>query len=76
LRLSSFSFTAAMVSSAFFPERITMMPPATSPSPSSSEMPRRISGPTWMRATSCRCTTTPASVVASGMRRKSSIDLR
>ena len=76
MRLSSFAFTASIVSSAFLPERITMMPPATSPSPSSSEMPRRISGPTCTRATSESRTATPASVVASGMRRKSSSDLR
>ncbi len=31
---------------AFLPERSTMIPPTTSPSPSSSAMPRRISGPT------------------------------
>jgi hypothetical protein len=41
------AFTAAIVSSAFFPERMTMMPPATSPSPFSSAIPRRIPGPTW-----------------------------
>ncbi len=41
----SFRFTASMVSSAFLPERMTMMPPVTSPSPSSSAIPRRSSGP-------------------------------
>jgi hypothetical protein len=61
-----------MVSSAFLPERITITPPVASPSPSSSPMPRRISGPTWMRATSPRRTLTPASVVLSGILRKSS----
>ena len=53
-----------------------MTPPATSPSPFSSAMPRRISGPTWMRATSPRRTGTPASVVVSGIVRKSSSDLQ
>ena len=38
-----FSFTAAMVCNAFFPERITITPPVASPSPSSSPTPR--SGP-------------------------------
>ena len=37
---------------AFLPERITTTPPATSPSPSSSAMPRRISGPICTIATS------------------------
>jgi hypothetical protein len=68
--------TAAIVSSAFLPERITMTPPVASPSPSSSPMPRRISGPTWMRATSPRRTDTPASVLTSGTLRKSSSDCR
>ena len=47
---SSFALTASIVSSAFLPERSTTMPPTTSPSPSSSAMPRRISGPSWTRA--------------------------
>ncbi len=42
---SSFALTAWIVSHAFLPERSTTMPPVTSPSPSSSAMPRRISGP-------------------------------
>ncbi len=66
------ALTAAMVCSAFLPERITITPPTDSPSPSSSPMPRRISGPSWMRATSPSRTETPASVVRSGMARKSS----
>ncbi len=41
----SFVFTAAMVASALVPERSTITPPTTSPSPSSSATPRRISGP-------------------------------
>jgi hypothetical protein len=47
------------------------MPPATSPSPSSSAMPRRISGPSCTVATSPRRTGTPPRA-ASGMARKSS----
>ena len=49
---ANFSLTASMVARAFFPERITTTPPATSPSPSNSAMPRRISGPTCTMATS------------------------
>ena len=68
----SLALTAAMVCSAFLPERMTITPPTASPWPSSSPMPRRISGPIWMRATSPSRTDTPASVVVSGMARKSS----
>jgi hypothetical protein len=41
-----------MVVRAFLPERMTTTPPATSPWPSSSAMPRRSSGPIWTVATS------------------------
>ena len=61
---ASFALTASIVSSAFLPERMTMMPPATSPSPSSSAMPRRISGPTCTRATSPSATGTPPASTA------------
>ncbi|MNS72686.1 hypothetical protein D3C72_1061060 [compost metagenome] len=70
--VASLALTASMVSSAFLPERITMMPAATSPWPSSSAMPRRISGPSWMTATSPSRTGMPASLVTSGICRKSS----
>ena len=50
--LSSLALTASMVVRAFLPERMTTTPPATSPWPSSSAMPRRISGPIWTVATS------------------------
>ena len=73
---ASLALTAPMVSSAFLPERITIRPPAASPSPSSSPMPRRISGPSCTRATSPKRTETPRSVVFSGMARKSSRVLR
>ncbi|MBI5602035.1 MAG: hypothetical protein HY879_01625, partial [Deltaproteobacteria bacterium] len=36
----------------FSPNRTTTIPAATSPFPSSSATPRRISGPSWIRATS------------------------
>ena len=52
--VSSLSFTAAITSRAFLPERRITTPPATSPSPLSSAMPRRISGPIWTFATSRR----------------------
>ena len=49
---------------------------ASSPSPSSSAIPRRISGPSWMVATSPSVTGTPPAAVRSGMARKSSSDFR
>ena len=64
-----------MVVRAFLPERITMMPPATSPWPSSSAMPRRISGPSCTVATS-RSSTGVAPDTASGTVRKSASDRR
>ena len=59
---ASFALTASMVSSAFLPERMTMTPPATSPSPSSSAMPRRISGPDLHARDVAQRTGTPASL--------------
>lgn len=56
-------------------QRMTITPPATSPSPSSSAMPRRISGPTCTVATS-RSSTGVAPVTESGMLRKSSSERR
>ena len=68
--VSSFSLTAAMVTRAFWSERRTTTPPTASPSPSSSPMPRRISGPVRIVATSPSVTgVAPASL--SGMARKS-----
>jgi hypothetical protein len=60
---ASLALTAAIVSCAFLPERRITTPPATSPSPSSSAMPRRISGPIWMVATSPSRTGTPPRAV-------------
>jgi hypothetical protein len=64
-----------MVVRAFLPERITTTPPVTSPSPSSSAMPRRISGPICSVATS-RNSTGVAPDTANGIVRKSSSDFR
>src|SRR6266404_4710474 len=61
-----------MVSSAFLPARMTMTPPTASPLPSSSEMPRRISGPIWMRATSPSRIGVPRAPRPTGTVRKSS----
>ena len=44
-RVAIFALTASIVSSAFLPARMTMTPPTASPLPSSSEIPRRSSGP-------------------------------
>ncbi len=69
---ASLALTAWMVSSAFLPDRITITPPTTSPSPSRSAIPRRISGPIWTYATSLSMTGVPDSLVRIGMTRKSS----
>ena len=45
------ALTASMVAWAFSPERMTTMPPTTSPWPFTSAMPRRISGPSRTSAT-------------------------
>ena len=47
-------FDRRITSRAFLPERRITTPPATSPSPLSSAIPRRISGPICTRATSPR----------------------
>ncbi len=73
---SIFFLTASMVARAFLPQRMTMMPPVTSPSPSSSAIPRRSSGPICRCATSPRRTGTPVALARSGMTRKSSRVLR
>ena len=75
-RLAILAFTASMVSSAFFPARMMMMPPTASPLPSSSEMPRRISGPICTRATSPSSTGVPPAPRPTGTLRKSSRFLR
>ena len=49
---SSLAFTRSITLSAFSPWRITTMPPTTSPCPSMSATPRRISGPSATLATS------------------------
>ena len=72
LRFSSFARTALMVESAFSPWRMTTMPPATSPSPLSSAMPRRISGPSRISATCASMIAWPAEPTPSGTWRKSS----
>ncbi len=74
--MASLALTAWMVSSAFFPERMTTTPPATSPSPFSSAIPRRISGPSRTLATSRSSTGVPLSPASSTMLRKSSSERR
>ena len=49
----NFSLTRSITASAFSPYRMTTMPPTTSPLPSSSATPRRMSGPIVTCATSC-----------------------
>ena len=49
-----FSLTRSITLSTFSPKRTMTMPPATSPLPSSSATPLRISGPSWTFATSFR----------------------
>ena len=49
---ASFALTLSMVASAFWPNRITTMPPTASPRPSRSAMPRRMAGPTLTRPSS------------------------
>jgi hypothetical protein len=66
------AFTRAMVSRAFSPLRMTITPPTASPSPSSSPMPRRISGPIRTSATSPISTGVPSGETMSGMRSRSS----
>ncbi len=70
---SSFALTRSMTLSAFSPGRITTMPPTTSPSPSRSAMPRRISGPSATVATSFTSTGVPPSVRSTRLSR-SAID--
>ena len=52
LRSASLCLTRSMTARAFSPERMTTMPPTTSPRPSRSAMPRRRLGPTCTVATS------------------------
>ena len=60
---SSFAFTRSMTLRAFSPWRITMMPPTTSPWPSRSATPRRISGPSATCATSFTVMGVPPSLL-------------
>src|SRR5216683_463166 len=55
------AFTLSITSSAFWPKRCSAMPLATSPSPLSSVIPRRSSGPSSIRATSLSKTGVPFS---------------
>src|SRR5712675_1874414 len=55
------AFTLSITSSAFWPKRCSAIPLATSPSPLSSVMPRRSSGPSSIRATSLSKTGVPFS---------------
>ena len=57
---ASFAFTPSIVVSAFWPNRITTMPPTASPRPSSSAMPRRIAGPMETRPSSATRIGVPA----------------
>ena len=59
----SFCFTRSMTLRAFSPLRITTMPPTTSPLPSRSATPRRISGPSETRPTSPTVSGVPRSFV-------------
>ena len=61
LDLGQTAFTRLITSSAFSRWRMITMPAAVSPSPSSSATPRRISGPSWMLATSRSSTGVPRS---------------
>ena len=75
-KLAIFVLIASIVSSAFLPARMTMTPPTTSPLPSNSEIPRRISGPIWIRATSPKRMGVPPAPKPTGTLRKSSRFLR
>ena len=57
------SLTRPITFIAFSPCLMTTTPAATSPLPSSSAIPRRISGPSWICATSCSRTGVPFSFV-------------
>src|SRR5262245_18155271 len=61
--------TLLMTSSALAPKRCSTMPLATSPSPLSSVKPRRSSGPSSTRATSCSRTGVPPSFLSTILRR-------
>ena len=75
LSAASLALTASMVVRAFLPERITTTPPATSPSPSSSAIPWRISGPICTKATSLSITGV-APDTDTAIARKSSSDFK
>ncbi len=65
----SLSFTRPMTARAFSPWRITTMPPTTSPWPSRSASPRRISGPRLTVATSESRTGVPPSTLSTALSR-------
>ncbi|MBS1111681.1 MAG: hypothetical protein H6Q88_3673, partial [Anaeromyxobacteraceae bacterium] len=58
---ASLAFTRSITLRAFSPWRITTIPPTTSPCPSMSATPRRISGPSATLATSFTWMGVPAS---------------
>src|SRR5205823_4304530 len=70
----SLAFTRSITPRAFSPKRMTMMPPTTSPLPSSSATPRRMSGPMRTCATSRTRTGVPLCVARSETFSMSSID--
>ena len=61
------SFTREITLSTFSPKRMTTMPPATSPLPSRSATPLRISGPSWIPAMVFKRTGVPLPSVPTGM---------
>ena len=63
----SFALTPSITFRAFSPNRTMTMPPTTSPFPSSSAIPRRISGPKVTRATSWTRIGVPLPSVPTGM---------
>ncbi len=63
LSVSQLGFNSRNNLSCVLPERRMIAPPATSPSPLSSDTPRRISGPICTRAISRKYTGTPCSLV-------------
>ena len=67
-----FSLTPSITASGFSPKRITTQPVTTSPCPFRSEMPRRISGPSWTVATSPTVIGVPPGPVPSDTARMSS----
>ncbi len=73
---ASFAFTLLIVVSAFWPKRMTTMPPTASPRPSRSAMPRRIAGPTVTRPSSATRIGVPSLVAPTTTFSMSPMDLR